>query len=273
MLPDPGMVPVALDEPAPGEAVPPPFADDDPADDDPADDDPADDELADDELAGEEALPAGCAVGLVEADVTGVAFDVADALAWVVGLPQIVPDFGLAGLVVAVGLAVAVGEVLLLALVVATGLPLPVRPLDASAGLMGELAGELAGLAGTVADAVAAGPDELGVDGGEANAEACEHDASGVGLCLAVVACDPAPPVPAGAWPLRPGGAEPAVLAPPLTSKVPSKAADTDEVTAWRSGGTEARTTPTANTAHARAMAGRIRLSRQFHGCCGVRGG
>jgi len=31
--------------------------------------------------------------------------------------------------------------------------------------------------------------------------------------------------------------------------------ADTDELTAWRSGGTEASTTPTANTAQARAMA------------------
>jgi hypothetical protein len=232
-----------------------------------------DDELAGDELPGEElddeGLPPGCAVGLVEADVTGVAFGVADALAWAVGLPQMVPDFGLAGFLVPVGLAgaVAVGSALLLVLLVGVGLPLPVGPLDPSAGLVGELGGELAGLPET--DVTVAGLDELGDDEGAADADDCEHDASGVGRCLAVVAVDPAPP--AGAWPLRPGGAELVALAPLLTSNVPSKAADTDEVTAWRSGGTEARTTPTANTAQARAMAGLIRPSRQSLDCCGVR--
>jgi hypothetical protein len=260
VLPDPGVVPAALDEPVPGVALPllPLFPDD---------------ELAGDEPAGVEGLPAGCAVGLVEADVTGVAFGLADTLAWAVGLPQMVPDFGLAGFLVPVGLAgaVAVGVALLLGLLVAVALPLPAEPLGPAAGLVAELGGELDGELGGLdgPDAVAAGPDELGVDWGEADADDCEHDASGVGLCLAVVASDPPPP--AGAWPLRPGGAELAALAPLLTLKVPSKAADTDEVNAWRSGGTEARTTPTANTAQARAMAGLIRPSRQSLGCCGVR--
>src|ERR1017187_1307534 len=54
-----------------------------------------------------------------------------------------------------------------------------------------------------------------------------------------------------------------------LVALLPSKADDTDELTAWRSGGTEARTTPTANTAQARAMAGLIRPARQP--CCGPR--
>jgi hypothetical protein len=251
-VPDPGVAPAALDEPEPGGAVPPLFADD---------------ELAGDEPAGDGGLLAGCAVGLVEADVAGVTFGLAGALAWAVGLPQMVPVFGLAGFLVPVGLAVAfgvgVGVALLLGLLVAVGLPLPARPLCPTAGLVDGL-GELAEAA-----AVATGPDELGVDWGEADADDCEHDASGVGGCLAVLAYDPAPP--AGAWPLRPGGAELVALAALLTSKVPSKAADTDEVNACRSGGTEARTTPIANTAQARAMAGLIRPSRQFLGCCGVR--
>jgi hypothetical protein len=257
VLPDPGVVPAALDEPVPGDALPllPLFPDD---------------ELADDEPTGVEGLPAGCAVGLVEADVTGVAFGLADTLAWAVGLPQMVPDFGLAGFLVPVGLAgaVAVGVALLLGLLVAVELPLPAEPLGPAAGLVTELGGELGGELDGL-DVVAAGLDELGVDWGEAEADDCEHDASGVGLCLAVVSYDPAPP--AGAWPLRPGGAGLVALVPLLTSKVPSKAADTDEVTAWRNGGTEARTTPTANTAQARAMAGLIRPSRQSLGCCGVR--
>ena len=151
---------------------------------------------------------------------------------------------------------------LLLALPVALGLPLPDSPV--AGGLVSELGGGLDGLA--EADAVAGGLDVAGVVVGEAAADDCGHDEIGVGRWFraAVEAADPAPP--AAAWPLRPEAAGPVTL----VELLPSKADDTDEPSAWRSGGTEARTTPTANTAQARARAGLIRPTRQP--CCGPRG-
>ena len=86
------MVPDALDEP--GEAFPLLCAGELP--------------LLGDEPAGDVELVAG-AVGLLAAEVTGVAFGVADVLACAVGLPeQMVPAFCLAGFfLVPLGLAVA----------------------------------------------------------------------------------------------------------------------------------------------------------------------
>ena len=149
---------------------------------------------------------------------------------------------------------------LLLALPVALGLPLPDSPV---AGLVSELGGGLDGLA--EAGALAGGLDVAGVVVGKAAADDCGHGEIGVGRWFraAVEAADPAPP--AAAWPLRSEAAGPVTL----VALLPSKADDTDELTAWRSGGTEARTTPTANTAQARAMAGLIRPARQP--CCGPR--
>ncbi len=143
---------------------------------------------------------------------------------------------------------------LLLALLVALGLPLP----DTSvAGLAGELGGGVDG-PGEVG-AVVEGLDEAGVLLAEGVAEDCAHDASGVGRrCWAAVDPElPAPP--AAVWPPRPA----AVGLVALVELVPSKAAATDELTACRSGGTDARTTPTANIAQARAIAGLIRPARQ----------
>jgi hypothetical protein len=74
------------------------------------------------------------------------------------------------------------------------------------------------------------------------------------------VGADPAPP--ARARPPPPAAAEPGVFA----ALWPSSAADTDEVSASRSGGTEARTAPAANTAQASAIAGLISASRQSLG-------
>jgi hypothetical protein len=63
--------------------------------------------LLGDEPAGDVELVAG-AVGLLAAEVTGVAFCVADVRAGAVGLPQMVPAFCLAGFfLVPLGLAVA----------------------------------------------------------------------------------------------------------------------------------------------------------------------
>ena len=48
------------------------------------------------------------AVGLLEAEVTGVAFGLADGLAVAVGLPQMVPAFRLARFLVPLAVALAV---------------------------------------------------------------------------------------------------------------------------------------------------------------------
>jgi hypothetical protein len=156
--------------------------------------------------------------------------------------------------------ALDVEVVLLLALLVALGLPLP----DTSAA--GRLAGELAGGVDGPGEvgAVVAGLDEAGALLAEGVADDCVHDASGVGRrrSAAVEAEPPAPP--AAAWPPRPE----AVGLVALVELVPSKTAATDELTACRSGGTEARTTPITNTTQARAMAGLIRPTRQSH--CGL---
>jgi hypothetical protein len=131
------------------------------------------------------------------------------------------------------------------------------------AGLAGELGGGVDGPGET--GAVTEGLDEAGVLLAEGVADDCVHDASGVGRRRwAAVEAEPSAP-PAAAWPPRPE----AVGLAALVELVPSKAAATDELTACRSGGTEARTTPTANTTQARAMAGLIRPTRQSR--CGLR--
>jgi hypothetical protein len=214
-------------------------------------------------------------VGLLVAEATAVAFGLAEVLACAVGLPQMVPPF-LARFVVPLGLAVPVpvpvpvpvavavaldvgfaGFGLLLALLVALGLGLSESP---AAGLVSGLGDGLDGLA--EADVVAGGFDVAADVVGEAAADDCGQDAIGVGRWFPVAAdgADPAPL--AAAWPPRPAAAGLVTL----VELLPSKAADTDELTAWRSGGTEASTTPTANTAQARAMAGLIRAARQP--CC-----
>jgi len=58
---------------------------------------------------------------------------------------------------------------------------------------------------------------------------------------------------------------------PALADFWPVKTDETEELSAERSGGTEAKTTPTANTAQPRAIAGLISASRQSPACRGAR--
>jgi hypothetical protein len=232
-----------------------------------------------DELTGDDGLVSACGVGLAGAELAGVPVGLADVrtigdfvAAFVADAVQVLSAVGVgvgvllgleAGVALGVALPVAFGLVLPLGLVLSLGLAVELAlalelALAGAVGLAGELGG---GVEGVVRVEAADGDtDELGDEVGEA-ADDCRQDVIGVGWrCAADVVSDPAPPV--RARPPPPAAAEPGVLA----ALWPSRAADTDEVSAWRSGGTEARTAPAANTAQASAIAGLISASRQSLG-------
>jgi hypothetical protein len=149
--------------------------------------------------------------------------------------------------------AVDVAVLLAPALAVLLALPLPV------AGLVGEPGGVTVGVTGGVAEVLARrGEVVFGV--AEGVGEDSEHDASGVGAWrFAAVVCAPAaPPLPSACPPPAAAAAR-----PELADDWPLSTPDTDEATTWRSGGTEAITTPTINTAQPTAMAGLSSAIRQ----------
>jgi hypothetical protein len=198
----------------------------------------------------------------------------AEALVVGVGLLQFVPAFcvlcfvlaPVPALVLALALALADALDVAVPLALLVGLALLAvlaLPLDSPGEGLTVEPGE-APDAVDVADVVGVGLDEAGV--GVAVGDDCGHDAIGDGRwCRAAVVEEYTPPPPAAAWPLWPGAAG---LVAPL-ELIPSKADATDELSACRSGGTEAMTTPTANTAQATAIAGLIRPTRQSR--CGPR--
>jgi hypothetical protein len=154
--------------------------------------------------------------------------------------------------------------VLLLVLALAGALRLADELLLPAAGLDGEL--DAVGVGVTEAEAdVLAELAELAVAVGEGDADACGHDEIGVGAwCFpAVVRAAVTPPLPLpSAFPPPPAAGAPAELADGWLLSTPY----TDEATAWRSGGTEASTMPTTNTAQATAIAGLSTATRQSRG-------
>jgi hypothetical protein len=214
-----------------------------------------------DELAEEDALVDSDAVALAEAVVVGVAFGLGFLLVAGVGVAQLVASAPRAEVLLLAGLdaaaavvVVVVAEALLVAVALSAGLTLSLGltvalPLP-EAGLAGELGGGVDGLVG--------GLDGLVAGVGEADADGCAQDETGAGdgRFTAVV---PAPRAPPRTLPPLPAAAELAAL----LELVPSSTLDTDELSAVRSVGTEANTTPTANTAQASAMAGLSSASRQ----------
>jgi len=231
------------------------------------------------ELADDDGLASGCGVGVTEGELAGVAVGVADvpALGDFVGafdggfdaigveLSHVLTAAGLVGVGVLLGLEAAValdvallvapGSLLKLGLGLEVGLGLKLG-LGLEVGLVGELGGDVERV--DVAD----GEDD---EVGEAAADDCGQDAIGVGwLGVAGVVAAPAPP--ARALPPPPPAAAELVA---LGAFWPSRAADTDEVSASRSGATVARTAPAANTAQASAIAGLISASRQSLARCG----
>jgi hypothetical protein len=236
-----------------------------------------------DELAGDGGLASGCGVGLAVAELAVA--ELAGVLVALADVPTI-GDFDgifdavgahllttagsvgvgvLLGLEVAVALDVALpvafGLLVPLGLVLALGLVLELWLTDA-VGLAGELGGGVDGVDSVdLADGEAGEVDDEDEDEDDGAAEVCGQDPIGVGWWFAAdVVSAPAPPV--RARPPPPAAAGLDVLA----ALRPSRAADTDEVSAWRSGGTEARTAPAANTAQASAIAGLISASRQSLG-------
>jgi hypothetical protein len=222
-----------------------------------------------DELAEEDALVESDAVALAEAVVVGVAFVLGFLLVAGVGVAQLVASAPRAEVLLLAGLdaaaAVVVVVVEAVALLVAVALPVGLTlslgltvalPLP-EAGLVGELGGGVDGLVGGLD-----GLDALVAGVGEADADGCAQDETGAGdgRFAAVV---PAPRAPPRTLPPLPAAAELAAL----LELVPSSTLDTDELSAVRSVGTEANTTPTANTAQASAMAGLISASRQSLTC------
>jgi hypothetical protein len=158
---------------------------------------------------------------------------------------------------VALGLLLSFGLLLGLGLALELGLAFELA-LAGAVGLAGELGGGVDGV--DRVDGADGEADELDGEVGGA-ADGCGQEAIGVGWrCGADVVSVPAPPV--RARPPPPAAAELGVFA----ALWPSRAAETDEVSAWRSGGTEARTAPAANTAQARAIAGLISATRQSLG-------
>jgi hypothetical protein len=219
-----------------------------------------------DELAEEDAVVESDAVALADAVVVGVAFVLGFLLVAGVGVGQLVasapraevlPLAGLDAAAAVVVVVVAEAVALLVAVALPVGLTLPLGltvalPLP-EAGLVGELGGGVDGLVGGLD-----GLDALVAGVGEADADGCAQDETGAGdgRCAAVV---PAPRAPPRTLPPLLAAAELAAL----LELVPSSTLDTDELSAVRSVGTEANTTPTANTAQASAMAGLISASRQ----------
>jgi len=164
-----------------------------------------------------------------------------------------------------VAVADAVAVEVLLALALAVPLELLVALLLPAAGLVGELGAVGAGVTDGLADGLGLDEVVFGLAAGDADVE---HDAGDDGVwCLAAVVCAPAPP------PLPSARPPPAAPAAPgeLADRWPSSTPDTDEVTTWRSGGTEAITTPTTNTAQATAMAGLSSAIRQSPARCCAR--
>lgn len=225
----------------------------------------------DDELADTDGLESGCGVGLTEGDVDAAAFFLAFlvVLAVGVGLVQLVlvawlvavlvalelagaevAEAGAVGVPLLLALALALPLALALALVLAAELLPPVAGLGEEVGELGGGVGELVAVLDVLADGV-----------GEGDAGDDEHDAAtaGVGWSAAVVFGPTAPPrgLPPPPW---------LGALPVLADFWPPRTLDTDELSAERSGGTEAKTTPTANTAQPRAMAGLISASRQSLG-------
>jgi hypothetical protein len=203
--------------------------------------------------------------GEVDVDVEAEA----DGLDVGVGLPQLVPVAVAVGLglllglelAVAVAVLVAVGLLLALALPVPVWLPLPVAVLvDESDGVADGLADGVGG--------VVVGAGELGLGGvAEGDTEDEVHDGSGdaLGCPVDVLGAAELLPLPNG-WPApfaeaAPTG--PAELEPPEITP-------TEALMAARSGGTEARSTPTANTAQPIAIAGLSSTSRQSLACRGA---
>jgi hypothetical protein len=129
-----------------------------------------------------------------------------------------------------------------------------------AAGLDGEFDAVGVGVTDVEAEALAE-LEELAGAVGDGDADACGQDEIGVGSwCFAAVVpvAGTPPPLPS-ACPPPPAAGVPAELADFWLLRTP----DTDEATAWRSGGTEASTTPTTNTAQATAMAGLSMAIRQ----------
>jgi hypothetical protein len=217
-----------------------------------------------DELAEDDALVDSDAVALAEVVVVGVAFGLGFLLVAGVGVAQLVASAPRAEVLLLAGLdaaaavvVVAEAEALLVAVALSAGLTLSLGltvalPLP-EAGLAGELGGGVDGLVGGLD-----GLDGLVAGVGEADADGCAQDETGAGdgRFTAVV---PAPRAPPRTLPPLPAAAELAAL----LELVPSSTLDTDELSAVRSVGTEANTTPTANTAQANAMAGLSSASRQ----------
>jgi hypothetical protein len=155
-------------------------------------------------------------------------------------------------LVLVLLLALALALVLGLLLVLAGALLPPVAGLDGGLDAVGDGVTEAEALAELA---------ELVV--GEGDAEACGHDEIGVGAwCFAAVVPPAATPPLPSACPPPPAAGVPAGLADGRLLSTPV----TDEATAWRSGGTEASTIPTTNTAQATAIAGLSTAIRQSRG-------
>jgi hypothetical protein len=227
------------------------------------------------EVAADDGLASGCGVGVVEAELVGVVVGVDDLPAfgdfvvvfvgifvavWV-GFSHVLSAAGRVGAGVLLGLeatkasdvavVVAPGALLSLGLTLGLGLAGAVELAGGAVGLTGELGGGVAGVdvAGDETGALDREVGEAPVDDGD------RQGTIGVDWLAAGVVTDPAPPVRA----LPPPAAELAAL----VAFWPSRAADTDEVSASRSGAKLARTAPATKTAQASAIAGLISASRQ----------
>ena len=222
-------------------------------------------------------LASGCGVGVVEAELAGVVVGVADLPAfgdfvvvlvgvvvvvavWV-GFSHVLSAAGRVGVGVLLGLeatkasdvavVVAPGSLLSLGLTLELGLAGAVELAGGAVGLTGELGGGVAGV-----DVAGDETDALDGEVGEVAADDGGQDTISAGWLAAGVVTDPAPPVRA--------------LPPPPAAELdalgvfwPSRAADTDEVSASRSGAKLARTAPATKIAQASAIAGLISASRQ----------
>jgi hypothetical protein len=166
-----------------------------------------------------------------------------------------------------------VAAALPLALLLGLPLGLAAALLLPAAGLAGELDVVGVGVIEAEAEAdaeVLAELAELTTVEGAGDAEDCGHDEIGVGAprCFAaVVRAAATPPLPSTCPPPPAAAAPGAELADGWLLSTP----ETDEATAWRSGGTEASTTPTTNTAQATAIAGLSIAIRQSRGRCWAR--
>jgi hypothetical protein len=163
------------------------------------------------------------------------------------------------GLLLVLALPLALLLVLALPLALAGALRLADALLFPAAGLDGELDAVGVGVTEAEAEVLA----ELAAAVGEGDADACGHDEMGVGAwCFAAVVPAVATPPSPSAFPPPPAAGAPAELADGWLLSTP----DTDEATAWRSGGTEASTMPATNTAQATAIAGLSTATRQSLG-------